>query len=215
MVLNLMNYLNIQFIRDTYVHPNSVTIKKASMDRKSFFPDDPIIPSTVTKKEWLYAVAIDYDEVIEKLDEESNWGKWLLFHDHIEMSPSTGLTRHDNAWQYIMRLVENHSSKMTGLICAKCSTGWMGERAADPSSTFGVICCYTTDCFNKRLAKKAANSIRRVYKYPKNMFYKTDEDTRAKKYRHLGHRFVSIYKHTIENEMFERDPVVPFQWNRV
>ncbi|GFS81624.1 uncharacterized protein NPIL_284911 [Nephila pilipes] len=120
------------------------------------------------------------------------------------------MTDLDYAWQFIKRLVKNNE-----LYAAKCSTGWEGEYVAKPGSSSGVICCYTYDYTDKNDVKRAADVIRGVYYYPTNMFYKTDNVTYAGRYRHLGDKFVSTYKHTLDNKMYERDPVIRYQWNLV
>ncbi|GFY65022.1 solute carrier family 2, facilitated glucose transporter member 3 [Trichonephila inaurata madagascariensis] len=137
-------------------------------------------------------------------------GKWLLFNDKEQEDEARGMTQHDYAWQVIKRLVEKDE-----LYGAKCSTAWDGQYATRPGNNLGVICCYTFDYTNKPDIKRVADAIRRVYCYPRSMFYKTDTETLAGRYRHLGDRYVSIYKHTVNNDMYERDSVIRNQWNKI
>ncbi|GBN99834.1 hypothetical protein AVEN_22545-1 [Araneus ventricosus] len=137
----------------------------------------------------------------------SKIGKWLLFND-IRKRNAAGLTQHDEAWQAVRELVSNDV-----LFSAKCSTVWRGPYAGKSSSRKGVICCYTPDYSDKQDVKRAADSIRNAVHYPMDMYYKTDVDTYAGKYSHFGDTAVSMYKHTIENAMYERDPTDKKKWN--
>ncbi|KAG8189798.1 hypothetical protein JTE90_008109 [Oedothorax gibbosus] len=221
MFIDLLELLFINFVLAFIWEAVSLIISQLygdytfNMSQKNFFPPDPIIPSTVTSKEDVYAFATDFREVYKAVEDRSKFGEWMVFQDAIERSPALGLTRLDYAWQFIKRLVENNSSKTSGILYASCTTAWKGERPADPNSTFGVIACWTVDYEDKMLVKKAANAIREVYDYQKNLYYKTLEATLANKYRHLGDRFISLYKYTVKGEMFERDEDDPSIWNRV
>lgn len=177
------------------------------------------IPSKETNNPWVYADAPDIDIVTEtyllsRTEEESSIGKWMIFSNCVGMMPQKNMTFHDYAWSCIQNLVENNPSSVTGIHRAKASTAWANGYEAKPNSN-GVICCYTIDYSDKQLAKRAADAIRKAYDYGQNLFYKTDEDTYANKYRHLGNKNVSIYKHTIGNEMFERDSVRTSVWKLV
>ncbi|GFQ65946.1 uncharacterized protein TNCT_628451 [Trichonephila clavata] len=183
--------------------------------RKPFFPPDPLIPSRVKREQWIgvHSEEFEYlfhDDASSDGESEDFCGKWLLFLDKEHEDEARGMTQHDYAWQFIKGLVENGE-----VYAAKCSTAWEGEYVARRGSHLGVICCYTKDYTDKRDVKRVANSIRRVYCYPKNMFYKTDTDTLAGRYRHLGDKYVSIYKHTVNNDMYERDSVIRYQWNKI
>ncbi|GBN68265.1 hypothetical protein AVEN_61843-1 [Araneus ventricosus] len=166
------------------------------------------IPSREQHEPWIYAhssserenISIDYEKV----------GKWLLFFNNVRRSHVTGLTQHDHAWQFIKKLVENDI-----LYNAKCSTALQGICEAYDKRQNGVICCYTPDYTNKQDVKRAADAIRREVHCPSNLFYKTDNDTRAGKYKHKGDNHVCIYKHTPKGELYERDPVFKKRWNLV
>ncbi|GFW50056.1 uncharacterized protein TNCV_2316381 [Trichonephila clavipes] len=189
--------------------------------RNHFFPSDPAIPSRVKHEPWIRVYSKKFEPLFlnqkdsnshsdnSRDGEKENFcGKWLLFNDKEQEDEARGMTQHDYAWQVIKRLVEKGE-----LYAAKCSTAWDGQYAARPGSDSGVICCYTLDYTNKRDVKRIADAIRQVYYYPGNMFYKTDSDTLAGKYKYLGDKFVSIYKHTVDNKMYERDSVIRYQWN--
>ncbi|GBM49831.1 hypothetical protein AVEN_191235-1 [Araneus ventricosus] len=175
-------------------------------DVKGFFPPEPEIPSREIHEPFIYAFSssetenIDYEKV----------GKWLLFFDKVHRSDVTGLTEQDYAWQFIKKLAENDI-----LFQAKCSTALKGICEVYDKRKDGVICCYTPDYTNKQDVKRAAGAIRRAVHCPSNLFYKTDNDTRAGKYSHNGDSYVCIYKHTVEGELYERDPVFKYQWNLV
>ncbi|GBO04339.1 hypothetical protein AVEN_181936-1 [Araneus ventricosus] len=182
--------------------------KIMDMDVEGFSPPEPEIPSREIHKRWIYAhsasetenISIDYEKV----------GKWLLFFDQVQRSDETGLTEQDHAWQLIKELVE------TGILYkAKCSTPLKGICKAYDESNNGVICCYTSDYTNKQDVKRAAGAIRRAVHWPSDLFYKTDNDTRAGKYRHNRDDYICIYKHTVEGELYERDPIIQYQWNPV
>lgn len=172
-----------------------------------------LLPSQETNNPWIYVDAPDTN--INTNPEDFSPGKWMIFNDCIRVIPNKKITYHDYAWQCIQKLVSSTPGNVTGLHRAKCSTAWTEGYAAKPNSTNGVICCYTRDFSDKHLAKTAADAIRKVYHHQKDIFYKTDEDTYANKYGHLGSKYVSIYKHTIANDMFERDSEHPRMWNLV
>ncbi|GFR29177.1 uncharacterized protein TNCT_528901 [Trichonephila clavata] len=189
--------------------------------RNHFFPSDPVIPSRVKHQRWISVISKKFEPLLlnqkdshSHSDNSSNEevenfrGKWLLFNDKEQEDEARGMTQHDYAWQVIKRLVEKDE-----LYAAKCSTACDGQYATRPGSNFGVICCYTLDYTNEQDVKRVADAIRQVYCYPKDMFYKTDNDTRARKYKCLGEKFVSIYKHTVDSKMYERDSVFRYQWN--
>ncbi|GFU77821.1 uncharacterized protein TNCV_1138291 [Trichonephila clavipes] len=186
--------------------------------RKPFFPPDPVIPSRVKDEPWIHVYSEEpdfytpYDSTdYSSVEESENFGgKWLLFHDKEHVDEARGMTAHDYAWQFIKGLVED------GVIyAAKCSTAWEGQYVARPGSKSGVICCYTNDYTDKRDVKRVADAIRRVISYPENMLYKTDKDTLAGNYSHLGNRHVSIYEHNVNNEMYERDPIIRSRLNKI
>ncbi|CAL1289900.1 unnamed protein product [Larinioides sclopetarius] len=137
----------------------------------------------------------------------SKIGKWLLF-NNIRKRNTAGLTQHDEAWQAVRELVSNDV-----LFSAKCSTVWKGPYAGKSSTRKGVICCYTPDYSDKQDVKRVADSIRNTVHYPMDMYYKADVDTYAGKYSKFGDTAVSMYKHTIKNAMYERDPTDKKKWN--
>ncbi|GFQ65944.1 uncharacterized protein TNCT_628441 [Trichonephila clavata] len=180
--------------------------------QKPFFSPDPIIPSRVKHEPWIsvyseksefYTPHDSTSHTNDSCDEESEnfTGKWLLFHDKEHVDEETGMTKHDTAWQFIKKLVEDGE-----IYGAKCSTAWEGQYIARKRKQLGVICCYTNDYTNKQDVKRVADAIRRVYCYPENMLYKTDKDTFAGKYQHIGNKHVTIYKHNVNNQMYERHP---------
>ncbi|GFY66089.1 uncharacterized protein TNIN_489211 [Trichonephila inaurata madagascariensis] len=188
-------------------------------------PSDPVIPSRIKEEEWIkvysHTHTVKSEDELENptnsdsddsSDEESKKlrGKWLLFHDNKLEVEEKGMTQHDIAWQFINELVEK------GEMCAaSCSTGWKGYYLKRFGKESGVICCYTKDYTDKRDVKRVADAIRRVYSYPKDLYYKTYNDTHAQVYRHLGDKCVSVYKHTVKNEMYERDLIIRNKWNKV
>ncbi|CAL1262685.1 unnamed protein product [Larinioides sclopetarius] len=176
-------------------------------DVKGFFPPEPEIPSREIHKRWIFASSKDKENLVV---DYKKGGKWLLFFDQVHRSDVTGLTEQDYVWQFIKKLVENGT-----LYCAKCSTPLKGICEAYDKSRKGVICCYTPDYTNKQDVKRAADEIRKAIQCPSDLFFKTDDDTRAGKYKHKGDNYVCIYKHTAEGELYERDPVFKYQWNRV
>ncbi|GFU77841.1 uncharacterized protein TNCV_1138491 [Trichonephila clavipes] len=180
-------------------------------------PSGPVIPSRIKEEEWIKIYSKMSEDELEnetKSDDFSNEerenfrGKWLLFHDGKLEDEEKGMTQHDIAWQFMKELVEKGE-----MYAASCSTGWEGDYLKRFGNETGVICCYTKDYTDKQDVKRVADAIRRVYSYPKDLYYKTDKDTLAQVYRHLGDQCVSIYKHTVNNEMYERDPVIRNQWN--
>ncbi|KAF8763494.1 hypothetical protein HNY73_021677 [Argiope bruennichi] len=177
-------------------------------DVKGFFSPGPEIPSREKHKCWIYAFSsIDDENIVINY-----WkiGKWLLFFDNVHRSNITGLTEHDYNWQFIKKLAENDI-----LLQCKCSTALKGICEAYDKSRNGIICCYTLDYTNKQDVKRAAEAIRKTVHCPFDLFYKTNIDTKAGKYRYKGDRYVCIYKHTVENKMYERDLIFKNQWNLV
>ncbi|GFQ91336.1 uncharacterized protein TNCT_602861 [Trichonephila clavata] len=184
-------------------------------------PTDSTMPSQVKEEQWITVFSEKFvaqphsqTDSSSQSDDSNNekkvnlTGKWLLFTDIELEDEEKGMTPHDMAWQFVKELVEEGE-----IYAAKCSTAWEGQYPTRDGRVSGVICCYTKDYTDKKDVKRVADAIRRVYSYPENMFYKTDEDTLAKKYRHLGNQCVSIDKHTVDNEMYERDLVIRNQWN--
>ncbi|CAL1262682.1 unnamed protein product [Larinioides sclopetarius] len=172
-----------------------------------FFPREPEIPSRIMHKIWIYADSSDEEDL--DVDYEKV-GKWMLFLDNAYKNEVTGLTRHDYVWQFIKKLAESDI-----LYSAKCSTSLEGVYVPDREGQYGVTCCYTKDYTNKQDVKRAADAIRGVVHLPFDLFYKTDNATRAGIYCHKGYKYVTIYKHTMERKMYERDPVTEYQWNLV
>ncbi|GIX74466.1 uncharacterized protein CEXT_578511 [Caerostris extrusa] len=172
--------------------------------RKPFFPPEFIVPMKETNHEWIYATSVTYENW-DDID-PSTIGKWLLFYDNVNICEARGMTQHDYAWSCIKKLAEDNV-----LFSAKCSTACNNE----PGKSMGVICCYTQNYSDKKDVKRAADAIRQAVHFPRDMFYKTDNDTRAGKYRYNGSKFISIYKHTIENKMYERDGVLKYKWHEI
>ncbi|XP_054710854.1 uncharacterized protein LOC129220460 [Uloborus diversus] len=175
-------------------------------DDDDFFPEDVIIPSRYTGSEFInffYEGCSEDEENSSEVDEEVG-GKWMLFLDRKEENEITGLTALDEAWQKIMLL---GNFKNTGVIWAACSTACVGPPSRAPNENNGVICCFTPDYRNKAQVKNAAECIRRAVEYPQPLFYKTDKNTQLGKYRHLGHKYLSVYKHTPSNMLYERNEV--------
>ncbi|GFQ65948.1 uncharacterized protein TNCT_628471 [Trichonephila clavata] len=184
-------------------------------------PSDTAIPSRIKQEEWIKVYSEKSEAELQSQTDSNSQsddsndgkredfrGKWLLFHDKELVEEENGMTQHDIAWQFIKELVEKGE-----IYAASCSTACKGYYATKFGMDSGVICCYTKDYTDKQDVKRVADAIRRVYSYPKDLYYKTDNDTHAHVYRHLGDRRVSIYKHTVKNEMYERDPVIRNQWN--
>ncbi|KFM63120.1 hypothetical protein X975_09315, partial [Stegodyphus mimosarum] len=169
------------------------------MNQKQEAPKDRNVPTLETRHPWIHAHPPNRNnQKIHKV------GKWLLFHDNQTECETTGLTDHDRAWQHMESLVLNNYHN-TGIIGAKASTAWAGDRYCTSNSTTGVICCYVGDYTNKLEVKRAADAIRQVIHLSSPIYFKTDEATCAGQYNHLGNKNVSMYMHTPYNDLFERD----------
>lgn len=164
-----------------------------------------LVPSEVISHPWLYVPSPHRLNSNSAHNSACNFedtvGKWLLFHNTI-IEVEEKLSPHDKAWQNIQLLVTDPSN--TDIISAKCSTNWQGSYAGGAVSN-GVICCYTANYRDKASVKRAADAIRKKYPYACNMFYKTDAATYAGVYRHQGSKAVSLYKHTLDCQLYERD----------
>ncbi|CAL1262683.1 unnamed protein product [Larinioides sclopetarius] len=166
------------------------------------------IPSREKQEPWIYAHSShERDDIFNDYEKV---GKWLLFFNNEHKSDVTGLTHLDSAWLSIKKLVENDI-----IYHAKCSTALKGISEVYDKRQNGVICCYTPDYTNKQDVKRVADAIRKEVHCLSNLFYKTDNDTRAGKYKHNGNNSVCIYKHTPKGELYERDPVFKHRWNLV
>ncbi|KAG8191516.1 hypothetical protein JTE90_019580 [Oedothorax gibbosus] len=178
------------------------------------------LPSEKTSSPWICANAPDLSIMMKNYREsktnQNKWsvGKWLIYSNRVRMMPQKNITYHDYAWCCIQNLVENNPSSVTGVFSAKASTAWATEYEARANCS-GVICCYVIDSSDKHLAKRAADAIRKAYDCGGDMYYKTDGDTSANKYCHLGSKNVSIYKHNVANKMFERDSKCSYGWKLV
>ncbi|XP_035209739.1 uncharacterized protein LOC118184212 [Stegodyphus dumicola] len=161
---------------------------------------DQSIPSREVKTPWIYAFAPNIKEM--EID-STKVGKWLLFYNNQKKCETTSLTDHDLAWQNIESLVLNNYQN-AGIIEAKASTAQAATKFSSGSSS-RVICCYVADYTNKYEVKRAADAIRRVISLSFPIYFKTDEATYARQYSHLGKKNVSMYMHTLNNDLFERD----------
>ncbi|KFM63493.1 hypothetical protein X975_01745, partial [Stegodyphus mimosarum] len=170
------------------------------MGEKAETPDSQSIPSKEVKKPWIFAFAPNIHEM--EID-STKVGKWLLFQNNQIKCEATGLTSHDLAWQRIESLVLNNTQDAS-IIEAKASTALAASIFSSGSSS-GVICCYVADYTNRYLVKKAADAVRRVIHLSSPIYFKTDEATYAGQYSHLGRKNVSMYMHTHDNDLFERD----------
>ncbi|KAF8764779.1 uncharacterized protein LOC129970106 [Argiope bruennichi] len=197
---------------------------ESTSELKCFQSSEEKLPSQVKTQPWIKAHSPKKcEELVSKMKSSfstkstqtehntgrdiSKIGKWLLFND-IRQRNAAGLTQQDEAWQAIRQLVSNDV-----LFSAKCSTVWQGPYAGKSSGRKAVICCYTPDYSDKQDVKSAADSIRETVHYPMDMYYKTDVDTYAGKYSQFGDNAISMYKHTIDGVMYERDPTDKKKWN--
>ncbi|XP_054710737.1 uncharacterized protein LOC129220355 isoform X2 [Uloborus diversus] len=152
-----------------------------------------IIPSLCKDSPWVYFT----NEGDPSDRDPEKCGKWMLFLDQRQTSVATGMTDLDDAW---LKLIKMDNFQSTGICSAKCSTGM--QSGSDNRN--GVICCYIPDYTDKPQVKKAGDTIRKLVDVTSPIYFKTDMDTYEGKYRQTGHSNISLYKHTTDNKLYER-----------
>lgn len=120
------------------------------------YTNTTIDPVSIDNYPWLYE---DKDDI-----ESVNTGKWMLFYKKEKLSKK---------WKKAIKLYRDN--KLEGVISMKCSTNYNDTRASDHS--VGVIILYCNNSEKEDEIMKYGKNIKTLFKYKKNMAYKTDLQT--------------------------------------